>query len=236
MKRYADSVLRPFRNRRSLFVEATSLVLRQMQRLLVQCYDTPSEYDVCEFLTTDRRSLGLAENCTDEQVLVADTSDGPRLSVFIDASVLHRLASSNPIEKLTDENLADYCTAFEGVSHFHYLTWRMTNTHSVSLLELELQAEVDKYACAMVLATRQRCGEFPALLHRRLFDRVTFASELDEESATRYRTANRSAARYCRKLDERFLRARSKRPEAWLSELRRFYRCGHAEKIRRSAE
>ena len=211
------------------------MILRQMQSLLAQCYDTPSDYDIYEFLTTDRDSVGLDANCTDEQVLVADTSDGPRLSVFIDATVLDRLAASNPIEKISDRNISDYCTACEGVSHFHYLTWRMTNALPVSLLELELQAEVDKYVCAMVLFTRQRQGEYPSLLHSRLFDRVTFAAGLDAESAARYRTASRNAARYCRKLDEKFLRARAKRPEAWLSELRRFYRCGHAEKVRRSA-
>jgi hypothetical protein len=211
------------------------MVLRQMQGLLAQCYDTPSAYDIYEFLTTDRNSCGLAEDCTDEQVLVSDTCDGPRLSVFIDSQVLSRLAASNPIDDLNEENLADYCTALEGVSHFHYLTWRIDNRLPVTLLELELQAEVDKYVAALVLYTRQRSGEYPAQLHRRMFDCVGFAEGLCVESLARYRIANRNAARYCRRLDEKFLRVRSKRPEAWLMELRRFYRCGHAEKVRRAA-
>lgn len=206
-----------------------------MQGLLARCYDTPSPYDIYEFLVTDRAAAGLHSHATDEQVLFADEADGPRLSVFIDSKVLSRLATSNPVERLTDANLADYCTAFEGVSHFHYLTWRVANRLPVSLLELELQAEVDKYVGAMVLYTRQRGGEYPEQLHRRMFDRVAFAEGLSDESLERYRIANRNAARYCRKLDEKFLRARSKRPEEWLSELRRFYRCGHAEKVRRSA-
>jgi hypothetical protein len=212
------------------------MVLRQMQNLLEHCYEARSDYDIYDFLTTDRRELGLPARCTDEQVLVAETDDGAKLGVFIDAQVLGRLAQHNPLDDLSETNLSDYCTAFEGVSHFQYLTWRIAGSMPVSLLELELQAEVDKYVGAMILFTRQREGKFPAQLHRQMFARVEFAAGLDREAAERYRIANRNAARYCGKLDERFLKARRKRPDVWLSELRRFYRCGHAEKVRRAGE
>ena len=211
------------------------MVLRQMQNLLERCYDTPNEYDIYDFLTTDRRHLGLPAHCADEQVLVSESDEGARMSVFIASEVLDRLARRNPIDELNDTNLADYCTAFEGVSHFQYLAWRIGKRQSVSLLELELQAEVDKYVGAMILFTRQR-GRYPSHLHREMFDHVKFVDGLDTESRERYRIANRKAAGFCRKLDERFLKARCKRPDAWLSELRRFYRYGHAEKVRRAAE
>ena len=67
----------------------------------------------------------------------------------------------DPLEALDEGNLADYCTALEGVSHFHYLVWSLARGRNVSLLELELQAEVDKYASAVALLTRQRAGRFP---------------------------------------------------------------------------
>jgi hypothetical protein len=202
--------------------------------LLAHFYDAPSGYDVCDFLTTDRGRCGLPKHSSDEQVLIVENDDGAQLGVFIDRQVLDRLARHDPLSALTEENLADYCTAFEGVSHFHYLTWRLERRLPVSLLELELQAEVDKYASAMVLLTRQQSGRYPSTLHRRLFDRVGFQRGLDAESLTRYQLANRHAASYCRKLDERYLRSRHRRPEAWLAELRRFYRYGHAEKVRRA--
>jgi hypothetical protein len=210
------------------------MVLRQMQNLLAHCYDAPSGYDIYDFLTTSRRDLGLPAESSDEQVLLAECDEGARLSVFIDEGVLERLARRNPHRDLNEGNLSDYCTALEGVSHFHYLTWRIAKEMPVSLLELELQAEVDKYVGAMILMTRQRDGAFPAALHRQMFDQVSFVAGLDGESAERYRLANRKAANYCGKLDERFLRPRCKRPEAWLAEIRRFYRCGHSEKVRRT--
>jgi hypothetical protein len=211
------------------------MILRAMQQLLAQCYDAPSDYDVYDFLASDRARLGIGAQSVDEQVFVAETVDGPYLRVFIDSPVLERLARHSPLRELNEENLSDYCTALEGVSHFHYLTWRIARGLPVSLLELELQAEVDKYVGATILFTRQRGGAFPQNLHRRLFDRISFVEGLDRESAERYRIANRHAANYCGKLNERFLRSRC-RPEAWLAELRRFYRCGHAEKVRRSAD
>lgn len=210
------------------------MLLREMQNLLARYYDAPSDYDIYDFLATDRRQVGLPAKCSDEQVLIADGDEGLRLSVFIDEQVLSRLAKCDPLRELSDENLADFCTALEGVSHFHYFTWRASRGIPVTLLELELQAEVDKYASAMVLLTQQQRGRYPARLHRTLFDRVSFANGLDDETLSRYRLANRHAAHYCRKLDERFIRARRRRPEEWVAELRRFYRYGHAEKIRRA--
>jgi hypothetical protein len=120
----------------------------------------------------------------------------------------------------------------EGVSHFHYLMWSVDRGRKVSLLELELQAEVDKYATALALMTRQRNGRFPYALHPRLFHHVEFASTLNSESRQRYEEANRHAARYCRTLDERFLRTRHSRPERWLSEIRKFFRASREEKLR----
>ena len=214
-------------------------VLREMQSLLAGLYDVPGEYDVCDFLVTERRELSRYISTppadeVDEQVLVSESDDGVRIGVYIDAGVLDRLASDNPLRKLSDTNLRDYCTALEGVSHFHYLAWRATHANPVSLLELELQAEVDKYAAATRLLTEQRSGSFPFTLHERLFHGIRYASGLDGECRARYHVANRHAARFCRGLDERFLRARRARPEAWLAELRGFYRCGHGEKVRRA--
>ncbi len=85
-----------------------------------------------------------------------------RLGLFIDRDVLERLARRDPLEALDEHNLPDFCTALEGVSHFHYLVWSLARGRNVSLLELELQAEVDKYATAVALMTRQQAGRFPA--------------------------------------------------------------------------
>jgi hypothetical protein len=215
-------------------------LLRRMQTLLAQMYDAPVREDVQDFVLSDRRRLSEvvgreAGHASDEQVFVVEEEQGVRLGLFIEREVLQRLARRDPLEALDEHNLPDYCTALEGVSHFHYLVWSLARGRNVSLLELELQAEVDKYAIALALMTRQQAGRFPEALHTRLFHAVSFLPQLDEVSRRRYEEANRHAARFCRSLEERFLRVRQQRPELWLAELRRFFRRGHQEKIRNLA-
>lgn len=216
------------------------ILLRRMQQLLARLYDAPVAHDVGDFVLCDRRRLSdmvgpHAEHAGDEQVFVVEDEHGVRLGLFIDEQVLARLLRRDPLQVLDEDNLHDYCTALEGVSHFHYLVWSLARGRNVSLLELELQAEVDKYATAVALFTQQRDGVLPGSLHARLFHAVSFLPQLDAESRRRYQEANRHAARFCRSLEERFLRARRRRPELWLAELRRFFRCGHQEKIRQLA-
>jgi len=213
------------------------VLLKEMQTMLARLYDVPVDHDVNDFLLIDERRLrdltGLQVH-TDEQVLVLEDAHGVRIGVYISSEVLARLTKHDPMRALDDDNLADFCTALEGVSHFHYLMWSVNRGRTVSLLELELQAEVDKYATAVSLMTRQREGRFPHALHPRLFHHIAFAPTLDAESKRRYEAANRHAARYCRALEERFLRTRHSKPERWLGELRKFFRASREEKLRAS--
>ena len=213
------------------------MILRRMQALLARLYDAPVGHDVTDYLVSDRQQFAAlvgtaADGAADEQVVVVQDRNDVRIGLYLDQQVLDRLERHDPLSSLGDDNLHDYCTALEGVSHFHYLMWSLAHGRSVSLLELELQADVDKYASALTLLTRQCGGQFPAALHARLFHRVGYLPQLSAESRHRYEEANRHAARFCRSLEERFLRRRRSRPEAWLSELRRFFRCGHQEKLR----
>lgn len=211
-------------------------MLRRLQELLARLYDAQVDQDPHEFLIADRNRLEAligdqAHHVTDEHVFIVEGTDGLRIGLFIEQGVLDRLERSDPLRALGDDNLQDFCTALEGVSHFHYLLWSIARGRGVSLLELELQAEVDKYVSAVMLLTRQRGGAFPSALHRSLFDQVRFTPQVEQSVRNRYEEANRHAARYCRELDERYLRRRQSRPEAWVQELRRFFRCGHQQKL-----
>jgi len=211
-------------------------VLSGMQSLLGRLYDVEVEYDVYDFLITDRSTLNAlvpdeTSRSTEEELLVAETVDGAGVALYLDPELLERLEQADPLGELTEHNLADYCTALEGVSHFVYTTWRLDRDAPVSLLELETQAEVDKYAATLFLVADQQGGTFPAQVHPRLFDRVDFDARLDREQYDRYRTAHRCAAHYCRRLERRFVQRGEARIEALVRELRRFYRLGSAAKL-----
>jgi hypothetical protein len=124
--------------------------------------------------------------------------------------------------------LDPFCAAFEGISHFVYLTF--TGSHraaGVSRLELELQAEIDKY-----LFLRFALGIGGPEVVQRLYARFELASDLSPACEERYRVANREARRYARWLDDR---CRTGRAREALDDARRVYRLPMARKLDRIA-
>ena len=97
----------------------------------------------------------------------------------------------------------------------------------VSLLELEMQAEVDKWVVCL-LVTDPAAASSAAWRHR-LYDDCAFEPDLDDDERDRYRAANDNAARYARWLEARFV-APGRIPEL-LAELRRFWRLPLAGKL-----
>lgn len=212
------------------------MIARRLQELLEAVYDLEPGCVVDDFLVTDRGQLqGVVPyndaRCLDEQLLMAQTGEGAALSLFIDGAVLDRLERHDPECGLGERNLADFCTALEGVSHFLYAAWRLRHDHPLSLLELETQAEVDKFAVAVLLLSCQRDGAYPAFAFSRLFDAARFDERLTPAQLARYQDAHASAARYCRFLERRFVSRGRARIEGLLRELRRFYRLGNAAKL-----
>jgi hypothetical protein len=216
------------------------MILRQLQDLIGDIYDVRITHDVYDFLVTDRGELPAAarSNNTDEQLIVAQptASQGGEsgevgVSLYLDPELLARLQRADPMASLHDGNVADCWTALEGVSHFLYLAWNAGHDKPVSLLELEMQAEVDKYVASYWLLRRQFPERFPAELLRLLFDRTRIDPVLADGREDLYREASRYAQRFCRKLEQSLRGARVAADREVLAELRRFYRLTNARKV-----
>jgi hypothetical protein len=214
------------------------MILRRLQDFIGDIYDVSIAHDVYDFLVTDRRHLPLAartDDPTEEQLIVAqpEGSDGEiAMSLYLDPQLLERLDRADPMESLHHGNVADYWTALEGVSHFLYLAWNAGHDKPVSLLELEMQAEVDKYVASYWLMRRQFPDRFPAELLRLLFERTRIDPRLAAGREDLYREASRYAEKFCRRLEQSLRGAEGRRSEAnVLAELRRFYRLTNARKV-----
>jgi len=133
-------------------------LLRQFQAMLAGIYDLPAGEDVVRYLLTDRARLpaALHGSPAEEQLLVAEEPDGLALGLYLAPDLLARLARRDPCAGLEGGNLADCWTALEGVSHFTYLGFHARHDRPVSLHELELQAEVDKFVCGLWLLRQHR--------------------------------------------------------------------------------
>ena len=207
--------------------------LISLQRALAEIYDLPAAPDVRDYLLTDRAHLSAISGLRDcdEQLLLAEEGDTLSMALYIEPSVLRRLAGSDPMSALTHENLADWLTVAEGVSHFVYVAWNTGHDKPVTLLELELQAEVDKYVLGAWLLSDQNAGRFPRELHRALFDRTRIDPVAAAGREGLYRMASRYAARFCRRVAALLERKRRGAMREALAELRRFYRWGNARKL-----
>ncbi len=205
--------------------------LGRLQALLSDLYALDLAYEVDDFVTTDSelaRALDAGGRELDEKLLIAETDGEADVSLYLDHGVLERLAQSDPFERLDADNIEDFWTVFEGVSHFTYYAWNAQREKSVTMLEMELQAEVDKYVATTLLLVRQ--GQRPPRrVHHWLFEMPRLDERLDGDELERYRRANRWAAKYCRRLGSAI--ASGAPGEAARTELRRFYRLSQASKI-----
>jgi hypothetical protein len=212
-------------------------LLAQLQGMLERMYALGDQHPVGHFLVTCPELLGhlagdAAGFAASERVVLAQTEDSLDLAVYLDATLLARLEEDDPLDSLNDDNLGDFLTAVEGVSHFVYLVWNAMLDKQVTLLELELQAEVDKFLMAAHLLARQR-GGVPQALHDRLFRQFRLAPGMDATQRRRYLDASRYAGDYCARLARRYLGGRTAEPMA--PELRRFYRLSQRGKLRHIA-
>ena len=208
-------------------------MLNRLQRQLERIYEVDSPLEVEDCLITDEHLLRRFE--TDrvrpapEKLIVHENGAQVDVGLFIRSDIVSRLDRDDPVQRLHDGNLADLCTALEGVSHFLYLTWNASFDRGVSQLELEIQAEVDKYAAAAFLFGQQRRSRVPAGLLRWLFRNPSFDPGLDAQERARYVSANHYAGKFCSRLENRYLR--EKRSGNMVNDLRRFYRLSQRAKI-----
>jgi hypothetical protein len=204
--------------------EPSVRVLHELQRALESVYRVAPGHDVRDFVIGPeaRNRLGL-QRAPREQLLLREAPGELEVGLFVDPATLAELERG-----LDEANLQDFLFAVEGVSHFLYVMVRAQSERPFSALELELQAEVDKYLLALLVAWAAERRP-PEGLRARLFDHVRFADDLSAEERERYATAHQAADGYAASLEARYVRHRAL--DGLLGELRRFYRLGCAAKL-----
>lgn len=194
------------------------MVLSTLQRAIQHVYEIDLPHRVDDFTTSDpafAREYG-SDHRPMEQLIFREDGGNTDVSLYLDTRVVDALDEDGgglPLNMI--------CLAVEGVSHFVHFCWRSEHNVDLSLLELELQAEVDKY----VLLT-DMYGEG---MHERLFERYLYQSGMSPQLLARYRSANRLAAKYCHHLEREYIRPG--KTAAMLNELRRFCRRSQGGKI-----
>ena len=191
------------------------LALAPLQRRFETLYGLERSVDIDAFVR-------FSDECERETLLlrVVDDSLEIRLQLPLAAGGLKFSAAGLRPESVAEADL--WAQVIEGLSHFMLLAERARVELPTTHLELELQAEVDKY---VFLAAALDAPDQRLRLREQLYSSVRFIHAEDGERGSRYRFANRLAARYIAALDPCFCSAQTRR------RLRRFFRAGQAEKI-----
>ena len=208
--------------------------LERLEQLLTGIYDLRIGCSVRDFLVTERQQLPGAcrDAAGDEQLFVTTDDDELCMSLFLDPQVLDRLESHDPSDELDQNNVADCWTALEGVSHFLCVAHHAGHDRPVSLLTLEVQAEIDKYVASFLLLRKRDPHRFPVELHALLFRRTRIDPVLAAGRESLYRRASRLASRFCARLEPRLRLPQAAAKASVLAELRRFYRLTDLAKLR----
>lgn len=198
--------------------------LRRLQRTLEGFYGLEQAPRVEEFVR-------LGSTTTREQVLVQESVEGLYVAVMF------------PEDQIPEEPLRPsdrWTQLIEAVSHFLFLAERARVELPTTQLELELQAEVDKFVVLLPTASAHDSGasgrssvsrygvtdpEAFEQLHRYLYQDVQFLHAPESNEGVRYRLANQLAATYVARLLKRG------DPELWQKQLRTFYRASQTDKI-----
>jgi hypothetical protein len=197
----------------ALLVREIALASR-IQRGLENLYRLDRAADVDAFVTH-------ASEGEREALLVRETDDGLELCL--------RLPRLDDDADADNEKLDSICQIIEGVSHFVYIAHRASHDRGTTQLELELQAEVDKYV--VLAASLETFDESTSRhLRARLYERVAFVHAPGTLERERYQIANDRARRFTGRLERDYV-ARSRYTEL-RAELRRFFHLSQGDKLR----
>jgi hypothetical protein len=196
-------------------------MLRRLQRQLEALYDLPGGPDVERFVCdadVASAALGARIEARREALIVVEHEGELDVGLYLDPALRAARSCFDAV-----------CALAEGVSHFVYVEFRSARGRAMSELELELQAEVDKYALALVRGGADRLASRSRRVRARLFAEPRFLDAEGTERGERYRIASRAGGAYARSLERRFVDRGDVR--GLFRELRRFYRLGEGEKL-----
>jgi hypothetical protein len=207
-------------------------VLAELQRALEIIYGLESPLPVEAYLVgADALAQLGARPCASEELVVVERGSELELGLYVAPQILARFPDLGVLSGpgFLDWLLPAFATAAEGVSHFVYLSLRAVRDRTVSLLELEVQAEVDKFATSLLHLWKEGERRRSTELRGRLFDAVGFRKDLDDDERARYALANRLARGYASSLESRFVV--EGHLEGLLRELRLSYRLSSGDKF-----
>ncbi len=162
------------------------------------------------------------------RTLLREEGGGLKICLYYPDRLIDNLERHDPARSLSERNVDDFATLVEELDHLLTIADRHRAGAEISLLELELHANVTKELVMRLFVARMsgksNLLDFEASwIRHHLFDKIEYRED-DPEVQARYRHAASLSVRY---LDSLHSLPAADRPR----ELRRFHRRTHHEKL-----
>ena len=205
-------------------------LLRTVHGLLTRTYALSARLDAIERYVIGDAGLAVLYDGAGAPTVGSAGGDGARLllrecdgslraCVYFPDALIEHLECQPPQRGLHADNVDAFAVFVEEIDHLLVAAERASAGRGISLLELELHANVSKYLVLgrfLAGSARHLAAGRRAWLRHHLFEKPVY-SDPDEEVRGRYAAATRHAARFLATLD-------GMRPERRLERLRRFHR------------
>lgn len=209
-------------------------LVEQVESHLESVYKFSNEVKVSDFLISEEELLELAPDYQGKEfpkelflVKAKPSEDLLEIALYLDETLKKNLETFCPSEGLHTKNISDFCALIEGVSHFVYYVCKANQNRNVTQLELELQAEVDKYVLLSLFLQAQSLDKKQIL--KLLFENYNLFQNLNQEQQDRYHTASDLARKYCYQLSQNLA---NREYDSFLGDVRSFYSLSHDQKVK----
>ncbi len=155
-------------------------MIESIQKRIQDIYRLPIFPKVHQYLLSPAQFHSFSNGLDRPQVIYLDEEADASIGVYLGKKVFKSITRNKHVF-----SIQDFCVVAEEVSHFVYLLWSKCNSKKINLLDLEIQAEIDKFLLADEIFQNDK------MMIDKLFTHFSMRKGLSKEEVERYLTANR---------------------------------------------
>ena len=191
-------------------------MIQLLQKKIEKLYGLYSHPEADQYLiNNDQLELFHHQDADIPKVLCIEEETDMSMAIYLGQKIFTNI--HKPIKIFSFE---DFCVMAEEISHYVYLVWSKCNNKQISLLDLEIQGEVDKYLLACEIYRTDKD------LFEKIFKNFSFQKDLSTEERERYEQANRLSMKLVQSIEKKKVSKQKK--TTWL---RAFYRHSFSHRI-----
>jgi hypothetical protein len=155
-------------------------MIHLLQEKLEEIYRLEKCPEANKYVLSPKEFKRLAKSSDNPQVIYVDEGSDATLGIYLGKRIFKKIQNKAKIF-----SFQDFCVMAEEISHFIYLIWSKSNGKKITLLDLEIQAEVDKFLLASNFFRSQET------VFQKMFETFMFRKNLLKDEKNRYIEASR---------------------------------------------